>query len=44
MNDVLASDVVDEKFADGVVAIQHHGKGDVHRFRKIRVRKLERVK
>ena len=44
VNDVLASDVVDEKFADGVVAIQHHGKGDVHRFRKIRVRKLERVK
>ena len=38
INDVQTTDVVDERFSQGVIALQHHGKGDVHRFRNIRLR------
>jgi hypothetical protein len=43
VNDVKTADLRDPLFADGVVALQHHGKGDVHRFRNIRMRVLGAV-
>lgn len=42
VNGTKTADVKDDKFAAGSIALQHHGKGDVHRFRKIRIRALER--
>jgi len=33
-------DIEDDKFTKGGIALQHHGKGAVHRFRNIRVREL----
>ena len=41
VNGVLTADLEDELFSSGVVALQHHGKGDVHRFRNIRLRPLK---
>lgn len=41
VNGVKTADVQDDLFSEGVIAIQHHGKGDVHRFRKIRVRAIQ---
>ncbi len=41
VNGVKTADVEDKLFREGVIAIQHHGKGDVHRFRNIRVRELK---
>lgn len=41
VNGVKTADVQDKLFNKGVIAIQHHGKGDVHRFRNIRIRPLE---
>ncbi len=40
VNGTLTADVESDLFAEGVIAIQHHGKGDVHRFRNIRVRPI----
>ncbi|NNM30504.1 MAG: sulfatase-like hydrolase/transferase [Akkermansiaceae bacterium] len=40
VNGVLTADVRDEKFSRGAVALQHHGKGGLHRFRKIRIREI----
>lgn len=40
VNDTLTTDVKDERFAQGRIAIQHHGKGGLHRFRKVRVKEL----
>lgn len=40
VNDTLTADLEDDLFAAGVVALQHHGKGDVHRFRNIRIRPI----
>lgn len=40
INDNLTTDVQDSRFDQGRIALQHHGKGDVHLFRKIRIRKL----
>lgn len=40
VNDTLTADLEDGLFASGVVALQHHGKGDVHRFRNIRIRPI----
>ena len=42
VNDTLTADVRDKRFAKGAVALQHHGKGDVHRFRNIRIRKVSK--
>jgi hypothetical protein len=41
INGVNTADIRDRLFAEGVVALQHHGKGDVHRFRNIRIRSLK---
>lgn len=41
VNGVQTANVKDDLFSDGVIAVQHHGKGDVHRFRNIRVRVLD---
>lgn len=41
INDVKTTDVTDKLFARGAFALQHHGKGDVHRFRNIRVKELK---
>jgi len=41
VNDTRTADVVDDRFSEGSFALQHHGKGDVHRFRNIRVRELK---
>ncbi|MEJ6602419.1 MAG: DUF1080 domain-containing protein [Opitutaceae bacterium] len=40
VNGNLTTDVRDDSFTSGRVAIQHHGKGDVHYFRNIRIRSL----
>ena len=40
VNGVKTADLRDKLFDKGVIAIQHHGKGDVHRFRNIRIREL----
>ncbi|MCA9248056.1 MAG: sulfatase-like hydrolase/transferase [Planctomycetales bacterium] len=40
VNDVKTADVRDTRFASGVVALQHHGQGGVHRFRNLRIREL----
>lgn len=40
VNDTLTADVRDSTFVKGVVALQHHGKGGVHRFRSIRIQEL----
>ena len=40
VNDVLTADVDDERHKSGSVALQHHGKGDTHRFRNVRLRVL----
>jgi hypothetical protein len=42
VNGVKTADVRDELFAEGAVALQHHGRGGVHRFRNVRVRELKR--
>ena len=33
-------DIEDDKYSKGGIALQHHGKGAVHRFRNIRIKKL----
>lgn len=40
VNGVETADVRDDRFTKGSVALQHHGKGGLHRFRNIRIRKL----
>lgn len=40
VNDIKTADVRDARFAKGNVALQHHGKGGLHRFRNIKLRKL----
>lgn len=41
LNGTKTADVKDDRFSAGSVALQHHGKGDVHRFRNIRIRPLD---
>ncbi len=41
VNDVQTADVHDDRFRRGSVALQHHGKGDVHQFRNVRIRPME---
>ncbi len=38
VNDTLTADVRDAQFSEGAIALQHHGKGDVHRFRSVQIR------
>jgi len=40
VNGVLTADVSDDRFKEGAIALQHHGKGAEHRFRMVRVREL----
>ncbi len=40
INGVKTADVTDKRFPSGSVALQHHGKGGVHRFRNVRLRRL----
>ena len=40
INGVQTADVHDPRFRRGSVALQHHGKGGVHHFRNIRLRKF----
>ena len=40
VNGKLVTDVNDNKFTKGVIALQHHGRGDTHYFRKVRIKKL----
>ncbi|MCM8530276.1 MAG: DUF1080 domain-containing protein [Lentisphaeraceae bacterium] len=40
LNGVQTADVIDGKFSQGSIALQHHGKGGVHRFRNIRIKSL----
>lgn len=41
VNDVLITDIEDSQSLKGFFGIQHHGKGDVVRFRNLRVRKTD---
>ncbi len=40
VNDKQTADVRDDRHKRGSVALQHHGKGGVHRFRNVRLREL----
>lgn len=40
VNEHLTTDIRDSTFTEGRVAIQHHGKGDIHYFRNIKLRPL----
>ncbi|MFT7513614.1 MAG: N-sulfoglucosamine sulfohydrolase [Candidatus Omnitrophota bacterium] len=40
VNGHKTADIQDTRFARGQVALQHHGKGDTHFFRNVRVREL----
>lgn len=40
VNGHLTCDIEDDKFNKGGIALQHHGKGAVHRFKNLRIRKL----
>ncbi len=40
VNDHKTADILDDTFKKGRVAIQHHGKGDTHYFRNIKIRPL----
>ncbi len=42
VNGTLTADVEDDRFAKGSVALQHHGKGAVHRFKNVRLRPLKK--
>lgn len=33
-------DIEDDKYSKGGIALQHHGKGDTHRFKNIRIKEL----
>ena len=41
VNGTQTADVRDSRFRQGSVALQHHGKGGVHRFRNVRLRPLD---
>ena len=41
VNGVLTTDVKDDIFSKGSIALQHHGKGGVHQFRNIRIRTIK---
>jgi len=43
IDDKHITDVRDDRFQSGSVALQHHGKGGVHRFRNVRIRRLGRT-
>ena len=40
VNGHKTADIKDSRFKKGQVALQHHGKGDVHFFRNVRVKEL----
>jgi hypothetical protein len=40
VNGHQTADIKDKTFSSGAVALQHHGKGGIHRFRNVRIRKL----
>ena len=41
LNGAKTADIKDDRFEKGRVALQHHGKGDVHQFRNVRLRVIE---
>jgi len=41
LNGVQTADIRDTRFHRGSVALQHHGKGGLHRFRNVKVRELQ---
>lgn len=40
INGIQTADVQDDRFDEGFIALQHHGRGGVHRFRDIMIRRL----
>lgn len=40
VNGHKTADVKDQRFSSGAIALQHHGKGAVHRFRNVKIRPL----
>lgn len=40
VNGHQTADVKDDKFQKGKVALQHHGKGGLHRFKNVRIREI----
>jgi hypothetical protein len=40
VNGIQTADVIDSTFETGAIAIQHHGKGGIHRFRNITIREI----
>ena len=41
INGHMTADIVDDRFKKGQIALQHHGKGDMHYFRNIKIKVLE---
>ncbi len=41
VNGILTADVADSTFRSGAIAIQHHGRGALHRFRNLRIRPIK---
>ena len=41
VNDKQTADVHDDRFTKGNIALQHHGKGGLHRFRNVKLRELK---
>ena len=40
VNGILATDIVDDRHKEGRICLQHHGKGGVHRYRNVAIRRL----
>lgn len=40
INGHQTADVTDDKYQSGKIALQHHGKGDLHRFKNVRIREI----
>ena len=41
VNGILTTDIEDKRHTSGHIALQHHGKGGIHHYRNVRVRRLE---
>lgn len=40
VNGIQTADIKDDKYSKGAIALQHHGKGDVYKYKSIRIKKL----
>ena len=43
VNGILTTDIRDDRHSTGRIALQHHGKGGVHRYRNVKIRELQQL-